>query len=128
MRACTCATDTRVRVPCPSSTGIAGNIIGKSVTELRSGDSMGSGRKQRDSVRERATAMGGGWRSERERWEEHAGSTGDERIDHRSNCYKIGVRSRLKSGYGYSLLSSLMLANPLDPNEFRPFDINLRVT
>lgn len=53
----------------------------------------------------------------------------DERIDHRSNCYKIGVRSRLKSGYGYSLLSSLMLANhPLDPNEFRPFDINLRVT
>lgn len=24
------------------------------------------------------------------------------RIDHRSNCYKIGVRSRLKSGYGYS--------------------------
>lgn len=45
-----------MRVPCPSSTGIAGNIIGKSVTELRSGDSMGSGRKQRDSVRERTTA------------------------------------------------------------------------
>lgn len=49
-----------MRVPCPSSTGIAGNIIGKSVTELRSGDSIGSGRKQRDSVRERATAMGEG--------------------------------------------------------------------
>lgn len=70
--------------PCPSGTGIAGNIIGKSVTELRSGDSMGSGRKQRDSVRERATAMGGGggggeWSSERERWEEHAGSTGGTR-------------------------------------------------
>lgn len=71
--------------PCPSGTGIAGNIIGKSVTELRSGDSMGSGRKQRDSVRERATAMGEGgggggeWSSERERWEEHAGSTGGTR-------------------------------------------------
>ena len=61
---------------------------------------MGSGEKtahgQRDKERERE--------SEREKEKRTHGTNEDTgtRIDHRSNCYKIGVRSRLKSGYGYS--------------------------